>query len=67
MRAKWPQSYPTLCDPMDCSPPDSSVHRILQARILEWVVCPAPGDLHDPGIEPASLMSSALARWVLYH
>ena len=31
------QSCPTLCDPMDCSPPDSSVHRILQARIMEWV------------------------------
>ena len=31
------QSCPTLCDPMDCSPPGSSVHRILQARILEWV------------------------------
>ena len=27
----------TLCNPMDCSPPGSSVHRILQARILEWV------------------------------
>ena len=31
------QSCLTLCDPMDCSPPDFSVHRILQARILEWV------------------------------
>ena len=31
------QSYPTLCDPMDCSPPASSVHGIFQARILEWV------------------------------
>ena len=31
------QSCPTLCDPVDCSPPGSSVHRILQARILEWV------------------------------
>ena len=30
-------SCPTLCDPMDCSPPGSSVHGILQARILEWV------------------------------
>ena len=30
------QSCPTLCDPMDCSPPASSVHGILQARILEW-------------------------------
>ena len=35
--AKSLQSYPTLCDPMDCSPPGSSVHGILQARILEWV------------------------------
>ena len=34
------QSCPTLCDPMDCSPPVSSVHGILQARILEWVVIP---------------------------
>jgi len=30
------QSYPTLSDPMDCSPPGSSVHGIFQARILEW-------------------------------
>ena len=30
------QSCPTLCDPMDCNPPGSSVHGILQARILEW-------------------------------
>ena len=29
--------WPTLCDPMDCCPPGSSVHEILQARILEWV------------------------------
>ena len=31
------QSCPTLCNPMDYSPPGSSVHGILQARILEWV------------------------------
>ena len=31
------QSSPTLCNPMDCSPPDSSVHGIFQAKILEWV------------------------------
>ena len=31
------QSCPTLCDPMNCSPPGASVHEILQARILEWV------------------------------
>ena len=35
--AKSLQSCPTLCDPMDSSPPDSSVHRILQARTLEWI------------------------------
>ena len=34
------QSCPTLCDPVDCSPSDSSVHGILQARILEWVAIP---------------------------
>ena len=31
------QSFPTLCDPVDCSPPGSSVHGIFQARILAWV------------------------------
>ena len=41
MRAKSLQSYPALCDPMDCSLPGSSVHRILQARILEWAVVPS--------------------------
>ena len=38
---KWSevtQSCPTLCDPMDCSLPRSSVHGIFQARVLEWVV-----------------------------
>ena len=35
------QLCPTLCDPMDCSPPGSSVHGILQARILEWVAMPS--------------------------
>ena len=34
------QSCPTLCDVMDCSPPGSSVHGILQARILEWLAMP---------------------------
>ena len=43
-----------LCNPMDCSPPGSSVHGILQARILEWVVIPSPEDLPDPGTETGS-------------
>ena len=34
--AKSLQSCPTLCDPMDCSPPGSSTHGIPQARVLEW-------------------------------
>ena len=46
------QSCPTLCDPMDCSPPGFSVHEIFQARILEGLPFPSPGDLPNPGIEP---------------
>ena len=60
MHAKLLQSCLTLCDPMDPSPPGSSVHGILQARILEWVACPPLGDLPNPGTEPVYLMSPAL-------
>jgi len=55
------QLSPMLCDPIDCSPPGSSVHGILQARILEWIACPPAGHLPNPVIEPTSLMSPALA------
>ena len=48
------QSCPTFCDPMDCSPPDSSIHGILQARILEWVAISFSRDSSQPGIEPTS-------------
>ena len=52
---KWkPLSHVWLCDPMDCSLPGSSVHGILQARILEWVGVPSPGDLPNPWIESRS-------------
>ena len=37
-----------------CSPPGSSIHGIFQARILEWLPFPSPGDLPNPGIEPGS-------------
>ena len=40
MCAKLPQSRLTLCDTVDCTPPGSSVHGILQAGILEWVAMP---------------------------
>ena len=48
------QSCLTLCDPMNCSLPGSLVHGISQARILEWVACPSPGDLPNPGIKSMS-------------
>ena len=48
------QSCPTLGNPMDCSPPGSSVHRISQARVLEWVATSFSRDFLDPGIESAS-------------
>ena len=54
------QSCPTLWKPLDCSPPGPSVHGIFQARILEWVTIPSPGDLPDPGIKPMSPVSPAL-------
>ena len=42
------QSYLTLCDPMDCSPPGSSVRGIFQARILEWVAIPFSRESSPP-------------------
>ena len=48
------KSCPFFWDPMDCSLPGSSVHGILQTRILEGLPFPSPWDLPDPGIEPKS-------------
>ena len=56
------QSCLTLCDLTDCSPPGSSVHGILQARILGWVAFSSPGDFSNPGIE---LVSPRLAGKIL--
>ena len=58
----------TLCDPMDCSPPGTSVPGILQANKY-WSELPfsPPGDLPDPGIEPRSLTSTCIGKWTLYH
>ena len=47
VKVKVSQLCLTLCDPMDYT-----VHGILQARILEWVAFPSPGDLPNPGIKP---------------
>ena len=44
------QLYPTLCDPMDCSLPGSSVHGIFQARVLEWgAIAFSAGELYKAG------------------
>ena len=54
-----PQTCPTLCDPMDCGPPDSSVPGIFQAWILSGLPCPPPGDLpRDRTASPGSLASA---------
>ena len=46
------QLCPTLCDPMDCGLPGSSIHGIFQVRDWSGVPLLSPGDLPDPGIEP---------------
>ena len=54
--AKLPQSCLTLCDPMDCSLPGSSIHRIFQARVLEW---------KSSLVFPILLSSSIFLHWSL--
>ena len=46
--------YPILCDPMDCSPPGSSIHRIPQAQYCSGLPFPSSRDLPHPGIKPES-------------
>ena len=58
------QPCPSLCDVLTSSPPGSSVHGSLQARILEWVAMPSSGNLAAPGVEPMPHMSPALRRWM---
>ena len=53
------QLCPTVCDPMDCSPP-ASVQGILQGRMLELVAMPPSRVSSNPGIEPRSLMTPTL-------
>ena len=50
----------SLCDPLECSPPVSSVNGIFQARIPQWMPFPSPRDLSHPGIESVSPVSPAL-------
>ena len=63
MKGLLAQPCSTLSDPMDCSPAGSSVHGVLQARIMERVAVSFPGDLSDAGTEPRS----PYRKEILYH
>ena len=66
LRAKLLRSCLTLCDSMDCSPPGSSVHGILQAKILEWAAMPSSRGSSWPRDWTCVSYVSCIGRWVLY-
>ena len=53
--------------PLDCSPPDSSVRGILQARILEWVAIPFSRGSSQPRVQTGISYVFCIGRQVLYH
>ena len=61
------QSCLSLCNRMDCSPPGSSVHRIFQARILEWVAMPSSRESSQLRDGTHISYVSCVGRQVLYH
>ena len=61
LHAKSLQSCPILCDPMDCSPPGSSIHGILQTKILEWVAMPSSRGSSRPRNQTRVSCSSSVA------
>ena len=67
LHAKLLQSCLILCSPMDCSPPGSSVHGILKARILEWVAMPSSRGSSQPRDPTHVSYVSCIGRQVLYH
>ena len=67
MHAKSLQLCLTLCNPMDCSPPGSSVLGILQTRILEWVAMPSSRGSSQPRDLTCVSYVSCVSRRVLYH
>ena len=60
------KSCPTLFDTMDCSPPGSSVHGILQARMLEWVAMP-PSRVSSQARDQTGVFCLSSDRRILYH
>ena len=67
VRVLVPQSCLTLCSAMDSSPPGSSVHGILQARIREWIASPFSRGSSWPRDQTRVSYVSHTGRWVLYH
>ena len=67
MQAEFLQSCPTLCDPMDYSPPGSSVPGILQARILEWEFMPSSRRSSWPRDQTHVSYVSCIGRQIIYH
>ena len=65
--AKSLQSCPTLCDPMDCSLPGSSVHGIFQERILKWIAISSSRGSSPPRDQIQVSYISCIGRLVLYH
>ena len=63
LHTKSLQSRPTLCSSMDCSPRGSSVHGVLQARILEWIAMPSSRG----SSQPRDHYVSCIGKRVLYH
>ena len=67
MYSKLLQLCQTLSDPVDCSPPHSSVHGILQARVLEWAAVPSSRGSSGPRDQTHVSYISNIGRQALYH
>ena len=66
VRARSLQSCPTFCSPVGCSSQDSSVHGILQARMLQWVVMPSSRGSSPPKVQTRFCLRLLPCRRVLY-
>ena len=67
VKSEVAQSCPTLCDPMDCSLPASSIRGIFQARMLEWVAVSFSRGSSLPRDQTCVSYVSCIGRWALYH
>ena len=63
---KSPQSCLTLCDPMDCRPPDASIHGIFQAGMLEWIAMPSSRGSSQPR-DQTHICMFCIGERILYH